>query len=141
MQQGIEFTTVLILMEWFLLLFWFNTSNADKHTQGTQGPKYLYTNINIYWHTCYMHTGATCITLNEWLSDTKKSFAKVPNSLTITWKVSVFGVILVRLFPAFPLLWTEYGEIFSPNARKCGKNADQNNSKYGHFLRRVLLKS
>ena len=25
--------------------------------------------------------------------------------------------------------------IFSPNAGKCRKNADQNNSKYGHFLR------
>ena len=27
-----------------------------------------------------------------------------------------------------------YG-IFSPNAGKCGKNANQNNSDYGHFLR------
>ena len=45
--------------------------------------------------------------------------------------MSVFGVILVRIFPRiFPHLeW-----IFSPNVEKCGKNADQNNSEYGHLL-------
>ena len=30
---------------------------------------------------------------------------------------------------------TPYLCVFSLNAGKCGKNADQNNSKYGHFLR------
>ena len=45
--------------------------------------------------------------------------------------VSVFGVILVRIFPEF--------SAFSPNSGKCGKNADQNNSEYGHFLRSVRL--
>ena len=30
---------------------------------------------------------------------------------------------------------TNYLSVFSPNAGKCKKNADQNNSKYGHFLR------
>ena len=29
---------------------------------------------------------------------------------------------------------TKYLSVFSPNAGKCGKNADQNNSEYGHFL-------
>ena len=45
--------------------------------------------------------------------------------------MSVFGVILVRIFShIFPHLeW-----IFSPNAEKCRKNADQSNSEYGHFL-------
>ena len=33
---------------------------------------------------------------------------------------------------------TEYLPVFSPNALKCGKNADQNNSESGHFLRSVL---
>ena len=28
-------------------------------------------------------------------------------------KVSVFGVILVRIFPTFSRIWTEYGEIRS----------------------------
>ena len=28
-----------------------------------------------------------------------------------------------------------YLSVFSPNAGKCGKNVDQNNSEYGHFLR------
>ena len=40
-------------------------------------------------------------------------------------KVSVFRVILVRIFPASSCIQTQYGEIlylslFSPNARKCG---------------------
>ena len=29
----------------------------------------------------------------------------------------------------------KYLSVFSPNAGKCGKNADQNNSEYGHLLR------
>ena len=45
----------------------------------------------------------------------------------------LFWSAFPRLFPAFGLN-TE-----SPNTRKCGKNADQNNSKYGHFLRAVLV--
>ena len=45
--------------------------------------------------------------------------------------------ILVRIFPAFCRIRrdTPYLSVFSPNVRKCGKNADQNNSEYGHFLR------
>ena len=38
------------------------------------------------------------------------------------WKLSLFGVILVSIFP------------YSIRMRK---NADQNNSEYGHFLRNV----
>ena len=34
---------------------------------------------------------------------------------------------------------TEYPSVFSPNAGKCGKNTDQNNSKYGHFLHSVSV--
>ena len=34
----------------------------------------------------------------------------------------------------------KYLSVFSPNAGKCRKNADQNNSEYGHFLRNVLYK-
>ena len=50
--------------------------------------------------------------------------------------MSVFGVILVRIFPAFSRIRTEYGylSLFSLNAGKCRKNADQNNSEYGHIL-------
>ena len=32
---------------------------------------------------------------------------------------------------------TKYHSVFSPNAGKCGKNADQNNSEYAAFLRSV----
>ena len=30
-----------------------------------------------------------------------------------------------------------YLPVFSPHVGKCGKNADQSNSEYGHFLRSV----
>ena len=41
-------------------------------------------------------------------------------------------------FLAFGLNTERYG-VFGPNAEKCGKNADQNNSEYGHFLCSVQL--
>ena len=41
-------------------------------------------------------------------------------------------------FPAFRLNTERYLSIFSPNAGKCWKNADQNNSEYGLFLRNVF---
>ena len=40
--------------------------------------------------------------------------------LAIAWKVSIFGVILVRI---------------SLYSVRIPENADQNNSEYGHFLR------
>ena len=43
--------------------------------------------------------------------------------LGTVWKVSVFGVILVRIFP------------YSVRMRE---NPDHNNSEYGHFLRKEL---
>ena len=54
--------------------------------------------------------------------------------------MSVFGVILVHMFPTFCCNGTEYGDtehisVLSPNARKCEKKADQNNSNYWLFLR------
>ena len=55
--------------------------------------------------------------------------------------MSRFWVIFVRIFPAFRLNAGRYSylSVFSPNAGKCGKNVDQNNSKYGHFLRSAFL--
>ena len=34
---------------------------------------------------------------------------------------------------------SDWIRVFSPNAGKCGKNADQNNLEYGHFLRSGLF--
>ena len=51
------------------------------------------------------------------------------------WNVSLFGVILVRIFPAFPRIRIEYSVQMWENA----ENVDQNNSEYGHFLRSVSL--
>ena len=69
-----------------------------------------------------------------------KTFTDVYPSLRK--KASVFGVILVRISPAFGLNTERYGDtkylsVFSP----CGKNADQNNSENGHFLRSNLQES
>ena len=54
--------------------------------------------------------------------------------------MSVFGVILVRIFPHSDWMRrdTEDLSVFILNYGKCGKNADQKNSKYGHFLRSVI---
>ena len=57
-------------------------------------------------------------------------------------KVPLFGVILVRIFPAFSRIPTEYGaylSVFSPNAGNCGKNGDQNNSEHGSFCLNVVI--
>ena len=45
----------------------------------------------------------------------------------------VLGVIPVSIFTAFSRI-TECLSLFNPNAGKCGKNADENNSEYEHFL-------
>ena len=48
-----------------------------------------------------------------------------------------FGPHFSRIFPHSDGIWrdTRYLSVFSPNAGKSGKNVDQNNSEYGHFLR------
>ena len=40
--------------------------------------------------------------------------------------------MLFSLFYLMKMENTEYLSVFSPNAGKCGTNADQNNSEYGH---------
>ena len=47
-------------------------------------------------------------------------------------KVSVFGVILVRIFPHSDWMWGD-----TPYSLQMQENADQNNSKYEHFSRSV----
>ena len=55
--------------------------------------------------------------------------------------MSVFGVILVRIFPSFSRIRIEYGEVLRisyliqmrENAGKCGKNADQDKFEYRHL--------
>ena len=48
------------------------------------------------------------------------------------YKESIFGVNLVRIFPRFSRIRTEYGLRMQSES---GKNADQKNSEYGLFLR------
>ena len=51
--------------------------------------------------------------------------------------MSVLGVILVCIFLHSDWIWRDNTclSVFSPNTGKCGKNADENNSEYGQFLR------
>ena len=53
------------------------------------------------------------------------------NQLLTLRKVSVFGVILVRIFSVF------FHIRISPYSVRMWENADQNNSEYGHFLCKV----
>ena len=78
------------------------------------------------------------------------SFEKSETEIPIKWglvspsitvqKESVFGAVLVRIFPALSHIRTEYGEIrsispYSLRMRGEGwKNAGQNNLEYGLFL-------
>ena len=50
--------------------------------------------------------------------------------------MSIFGVVLVPIFTAFGLNTEKYFVSLRFQS-KCGKNADHNNSKYGHILRSV----
>ena len=55
----------------------------------------------------------------------RKPLSRTKSRKTTLRKVSVFGIILVRIFPHSDF----------PNAG----NTDQNNSDYGHFLRSATL--
>ena len=54
-----------------------------------------------------------------------------------TWKVSVFEVILVRIFP-YPD-WIRRDISISPYLVWMRENADQNNSEYRHILRSLCF--
>ena len=49
--------------------------------------------------------------------------------MTLRKKCPYSKLFWAAFFPHFP--------VFNPNAGKYGKNADQNNSEYAHFLRSV----
>ena len=61
-------------------------------------------------------------------------------SVTLRKKCSYSELFWSAYFPHFPAfrLNTKYLSVFSPTVGKCGKNADQNNSEYGHILGRVI---
>ena len=61
---------------------------------------------------------------------------KIPFTM---WKVSLFGVTLVRIFPHSD--WIRRVRSISPYSVEIRENADQNNSEYGNFLRSVFKKS
>ena len=61
---------------------------------------------------------------------------KILNSMS-----SRFGILSIFNQSVLVAVITDkYLSVFSPNAGKCGKNEDQNNSEYGHFLRSECCK-
>ena len=65
---------------------------------------------------------------------------RFPGVSTIAWKVSVFGVALVRIFRH--LGWIRRDIPFLcifPYSVRMRENMDQNNSEYGHFLRSLVV--
>ena len=64
---------------------------------------------------------------------TRKQYSK---SIHLTaWKVPVFGVILVHIFPHSDWIRKDTLRKISPYSVRMRENADQNKSEYGHILR------
>ena len=73
----------------------------------------------------------------------------LPDNQEMIWivalrkNVSVFGVILLRIFPAFGLNIERSLHIHSPYSLQCEKMREkcgaENNSEYGHFLRSATI--
>ena len=62
----------------------------------------------------------------------------IRNNSSTAWKVSVFGTILVRIFPHSDLIWRDTSDLIRrdiPYSIRMRESTDQNNSEYGHFLR------
>ena len=60
----------------------------------------------------------------------------------MTWKVSVFWVILVLIFPHSDWIRRDTPYLFvsiSPYSVQIRENADQSNSEWGHFLRSIWM--
>ena len=58
--------------------------------------------------------------------------SKIFGGNNTAWKVSVYGVFLVRI----SCIWSEYGDVLckSPYSVRMWENKDQESSSYGHFL-------
>ena len=67
----------------------------------------------------------------------KISFSETFALMFTTWKVSVFGVILVCISPNSE--WRREIRSISPYSVQMQENVDQNNSEEGHFLRSGLM--
>ena len=86
----------------------------------------IYFPTSLSWNMTHMVTA-----LSHFLASLSSNMTQIVAALRCTtWKVILFGVILVRI-------WAEYGEILriSPYSVRMRENADQNNSEYRHFSR------
>ena len=64
---------------------------------------------------------------------TLPSMLKYGHKSFTAWEVSVFGVILVHIFPHSEIYWEIL--LISPYSVRMRENADKNNSEYRHVLR------
>ena len=75
------------------------------------------------------------VMMNQWIFRPILNYISIHFIVIIcaAWKVSIFGVVLVRIFTHLDWYW-EIRSI-SPYSIWICENRDQNNSEYGHFLR------
>ena len=75
--------------------------------------------------------------IESFWKNVQNNISKSLSIIVTMWKVSVFGVILVRIF----LLSDWIREILRTSlySVRMWENADQNNFEYGHYLRNMWL--
>ena len=84
---------------------------------------------NLYnWDEIY-----TSLEISIWLNVNFMLVVDIMSDFT-AWKVSLFGVFLVRIFSHSNWIWNDLRSI-SPYSVRMQENTDQKNSENGHFLR------
>ena len=94
--------------------------------------------IYVYAYTIYIYTHTYTLSSIILLISLMRCSSHISHILIpyTAWKVSIFGVILVRIFPHLDWIRrdTQYLSVLSPNVGKCRPD----NSEYGHFLRSAI---
>ena len=132
-----------------MVIIWFDLFLSDSKIVDPFSQSYhkiqiyewsIIDNASTYRIYCIFKTIQSLCSL-KWLNSSPKrvsSFIHCVKSVRIR---SYSGAHFSRIFPHSDWIRRDiqsecrYFSVFSPNVRKCGKNADQNNSEYGYFLR------
>ena len=136
LEEGVTICGDLLLHSSWILAFWIETSSVTWNwypwnwrmcLSRLDSLRMLSGKIRIPWyHHKLSFSFLALLTLLQF------DFCNSSNIITTAWKVTVFGVILVRIFPYSDWIQRDalYVSVFSLNTGKCG----QNNSEYGQFL-------
>ena len=82
-------------------------------------------------HKCWLFSFHKAYITNTF---TIKHFTGCFQTVSTGWKVSIFGVILVRIFPHSDCVWRD-----TPCSVWMRKYTDHNNYEYGHVLGSVVI--